>query len=64
MVTTHATDDTNGRLNVYQDIQSMKGFVDKNCAQQKDPSLTFEHVTGSTLKFHAIGRLDAETTGL
>lgn len=57
VVVTHATDDVKGRRNVYQDIATMRGFVGETKA-------SFENTVGSTLPFHAIGRLDADTSGL
>ena len=49
--------DASGRMTVYQDVMSMGGYV---------PGSTqpFEEVTGIQSKLHAVGRLDADTTGL
>ena len=50
------------RHTVYEDIQTMKGFVSY---QPKDKeSINFETATNIQSKLHAIGRLDAATTGL
>ena len=45
------------RRTVYDDVLTLCGFVG-------DKSGSFERVTGITSKLHAIGRLDAETSGL
>jgi len=61
------------RQTVYQDIMSMKGYIsssssntnnDTNTHTSKDKDSSFENVTGIRSKLHAIGRLDADTTGL
>jgi len=50
------------RCTVYEDIYTMKGFVSD---QQIDKEfLNFETATSIQSKLHAIGRLDAATTGL
>lgn len=49
--------DASGRMTVYQDVMSMSGYVPGS----KQP---FEEVTGIKSKLHAVGRLDADTTGL
>jgi pseudouridine synthase len=53
VVTTHAVDDVHGRRNVFQDL--MARSVHSN---QPDLPLGFPH------GWHAVGRLDADTTGL
>jgi pseudouridine synthase len=53
VVTTHAADDVHGRRNVFQDL--MARSVRSN---QPDLPLDFPH------GWHAVGRLDADTTGL
>lgn len=68
IVTTHTSQDE--RPTVYDSNQSMSGFL----TTQEDlvaPSptcrtgqLSFEDATGIHSKLHAIGRLDADTTGL
>jgi pseudouridine synthase len=65
VVTSHVSEDS--RPTVYDEIQSMRGFVQaKNYTTIHDvPSpFTFEEVTGIRSKLHAIGRLDADTSGL
>lgn len=70
VVTSHVAEDS--RPTVYDEIQSMKGFVlnaaaagsDKTNGQPIKSSPSFEEVTGIRSKLHAIGRLDADTTGL
>jgi 23S rRNA pseudouridine2605 synthase len=72
VVTTHAQDDELGRGNVYQDIYSMQGYVgvakkigaiDDKDALPVTQDL-FENLTEIRSRLHAIGRLDADTTGL
>ncbi|GFH55517.1 23S rRNA pseudouridine2457 synthase [Chaetoceros tenuissimus] len=48
-----------GRITVYQDVMSMKGFINA-----ENLNKSFSQVTGIHSKFHAIGRLDVDTTGL
>jgi len=57
VVTSHVHSE-DARPTVYDEIQSMKGFV----ASKEE--LSFQEATGIQSKLHAIGRLDAETTGL
>lgn len=64
LVTSHSNKDaapaTSGeiaRRTVYDDLFSLRGFV----GEKRGP---FQHITGITSKLHAIGRLDAETSGL
>ena len=57
VVTTHATNDVKGRMNVYDDIRTMRGYVGESSAG------SLEELTGYQT-WNAIGRLDAETTGL
>ena len=54
-------DDGAGRRTVYEDIFSMKGFTP---GKRGDANASFEEITGIKSKLHAIGRLDADTTGL
>ncbi|EEC42877.1 predicted protein [Phaeodactylum tricornutum CCAP 1055/1] len=68
VVTTHAANDVKGRMNVYDDVLSMKGFsgwnhVGKSADRERTPA-SFAEATQIRSKLHAIGRLDAETTGL
>lgn len=51
VVTSHVSDDA--RTTVYDEIQNLAGH-----------SISFEEITGIRSKLHAIGRLDADTTGL
>jgi len=48
------------RKTVYEDIYSMQGFISRKTLVAK----SFEKATGIQSKLHAIGRLDADTTGL
>eukprot|EP00956_Cyclotella_meneghiniana_P045704 scaffold381104_cov79-Cyclotella_meneghiniana.AAC.3 len=58
------------RRTVYEDIYSMNGYVRNGEHEMSNKNLssgnakTFEEVTGIKSKLHAIGRLDADTTGL
>ena len=61
VVTTHATDDPMGRRNVYEEVHSMNGFCGLRAMKNAE---TFETLTGIRSKLHAIGRLDADTSGL
>jgi 16S rRNA U516 pseudouridylate synthase RsuA-like enzyme len=71
IITSHESQDSRGT--VYEDIQSMRGFsptsqssdldTSRNCLQIA-ASTAFEEATGIRSKLHAIGRLDADTTGL
>ena len=51
------------RCTVYEDISTMKGFVGDQSITGKE-TLNFETATNIQSKLHAIGRLDAATTGL
>jgi pseudouridine synthase len=76
VVTTHADDDELGRPNVYREIFSMKGYKsscddnndnknkNKNDNKNDNKNVLFEQVTNMRTRLHAIGRLDADTTGL
>jgi len=59
-----AKDTAEERITVYQDIMTMKGFIPADSDKDHSNSQSFEQVTGITSKLHAIGRLDADTTGL
>ena len=59
VITSHKSDDS--RPTVYEEIQSMRGFLPSDLNQ---PNLNFEQATGIRSKLHAIGRLDADTSGL
>lgn len=72
VVTSHAVDDVKGRPNVYQDVFSMKGFVGSSSAfplavhpaeLASSSSSSFAEATGIQSRLHAVGRLDAETSG-
>lgn len=55
------------RTTVYEEIQSMTGYVgggSKHGINLKDGNISFESATGIRSKWHAIGRLDVNTTGL
>ena len=59
--------DANGRMTVYQDVMSMAGYVPidgNNISEHQIRSLSFEEATGIYSKLHAVGRLDADTTGI
>lgn len=65
IITSHSNADaapqdatTSHRRTVYQDIESMQGFVGHSGGD------CFSTVTGIRSKWHAVGRLDADTTGL
>ena len=61
VVTSHAVEDVKGRRNVYQDVTSMEGCT---VPWSHDKSgMSFEEVTGIKSRLHAVGRLDADTTG-
>jgi len=76
IITSHDSQDS--RATVYEDIQSMRGFSPASHPSDIDryrrensfqdhkliTSTTFSKVTGIRSKLHAIGRLDADTTGL
>ena len=73
IITSHVSQDS--RLTVYEDVQSMKGFLPpshsggmsaRTSIEENRPaaSTSFEKATGIRSKLHAIGRLDADTTGL
>jgi pseudouridine synthase len=65
VITSHVSEDS--RSTVYDEVQSMKGFIrhEHKAGDQNDrPLASFEKVTGIRSKLHAIGRLDADTTGL
>lgn len=64
VVTTHSEHDEKGRTNVYQDIMSMKGYVGPLSQDDDTATRDFATVTNMNHKLHAVGRLDAETTGL
>jgi pseudouridine synthase len=62
-VTSHANDDappqgTEPRRTVYQDIATLGGYVGP------ETPVSFQQLTGITSKLSAIGRLDADTSGL
>ena len=79
IVTTHASENFSDsqqknrekRKNVYEDILSMKGYTpiksstsNKPISSRNDTAIpSFSEVTGIRSKLHAIGRLDAATTG-
>ncbi|GAX28467.1 hypothetical protein FisN_4Hh342 [Fistulifera solaris] len=62
VVTTHEEIDAKGRVNVYQDVLSMRGFV---ASSPSDVNKTLQQLTGvNPTEWNAVGRLDANTTGL
>eukprot|EP00531_Pseudo-nitzschia_arenysensis_P019261 CAMPEP_0116118580 /NCGR_PEP_ID=MMETSP0329-20121206/2179_1 /TAXON_ID=697910 /ORGANISM="Pseudo-nitzschia arenysensis, Strain B593" /LENGTH=324 /DNA_ID=CAMNT_0003612215 /DNA_START=105 /DNA_END=1076 /DNA_ORIENTATION=- len=69
-ITSHESQDS--RLTVYEDIHSMRGFLSTSqsggnhveTSFEENASITFKKATGIRSKLHAIGRLDADTTGL
>lgn len=68
VVTSHAVDDVKGRRNVYQDVYSMQGWVRNQAVEEQSsssswPPSSFADATGITSRLHAVGRLDADTTG-
>jgi len=66
VITSHESQDS--RSTVYDDIQSMEGFLPASSSGQEHTfpasGAAFEEATGIRSKLHAIGRLDADTTGL
>ncbi|KAL7554422.1 hypothetical protein ACHAWF_018400 [Thalassiosira exigua] len=52
------------RRTVYEDIYSMDGFIPNRPRPPGSNNANFEEATGITSKLHAIGRLDADTSGL
>lgn len=72
VITSHSNADTSSakdksttrRRTVYEDIYSMKGFVADSRRPGGIYSSNFEEATQIQSKLHAIGRLDADTTGL
>lgn len=56
--------DASGRMTVYQDVMSMGGYVPTCGDIDGNEEQSFEEVTGIRSKLHAVGRLDADTTGL
>jgi pseudouridine synthase len=72
LVCTHSAYDELDRMNVYNDVMSMKTFIPrareaplKQQAKSPGPSPSyFSLVTGISSKLHSIGRLDAATSGL
>ena len=57
-----STSDAHVRQTVYQDVMSVKGYIPTSNLDKA--STSFQKVTGIHSKLHAVGRLDAETTGL
>jgi pseudouridine synthase len=67
VVTSHnATNDPLGRRTVYDDVRSMIGYLSSNSVKPSCQSTAFYEVTRihPTTRLHAVGRLDADTTGL
>jgi 16S rRNA U516 pseudouridylate synthase RsuA-like enzyme len=64
VITSHKSDDS--RSTVYEEIESMRGFLpsDNTPTTPNQLDLNFEQATGIRSKLHAIGRLDADTSGL
>eukprot|EP00537_Pseudo-nitzschia_pungens_P005989 CAMPEP_0172361014 /NCGR_PEP_ID=MMETSP1060-20121228/4923_1 /TAXON_ID=37318 /ORGANISM="Pseudo-nitzschia pungens, Strain cf. cingulata" /LENGTH=412 /DNA_ID=CAMNT_0013083151 /DNA_START=164 /DNA_END=1400 /DNA_ORIENTATION=+ len=66
LITSHESQDARGT--VYDDVESMRGFLPKITVEDpkngENPPISFETATGIRSKLHAIGRLDADTTGL
>jgi 16S rRNA U516 pseudouridylate synthase RsuA-like enzyme len=65
VITSHKSDDS--RSTVYEEIQSMRGFLPSDDNTPTAPSqldVNFEQATGIRSKLHAIGRLDVDTSGL
>eukprot|EP00980_Cylindrotheca_fusiformis_P028620 scaffold22620_cov131-Cylindrotheca_fusiformis.AAC.15 len=60
VLTSHVSEDS--RPTVYDCVQRLDGFVCNDDDQAKHGS--FEEATGIRSKLHAVGRLDADTTGL
>jgi len=72
VITSHSNEDSvpsssseSKRNTVYDDVMSMKGYnMSRNDTLTMSKSLSFKEATGIKSKLHAVGRLDAETTGL
>jgi 16S rRNA U516 pseudouridylate synthase RsuA-like enzyme len=77
VITSHSSNDetpnnaaSERRRTVYEDIYGMDGFIPAGSNEGKihqtahKDSTGFEQSTGIRSKLHAIGRLDADTTGL
>ena len=63
VLTSHVSEDE--RLTVYSIIENMEGFVSStNDSSINDNDVSFEQATGISSKLHAVGRLDADTSGL
>lgn len=65
VITSHKSDDS--RSTVYEEILSMEGFLPRDSTSistQCSGQLAFELATGIRSKLHAIGRLDADTSGI
>jgi len=63
VITSHKSDDS--RSTVYEEILSMEGFVPRDSTPtRRSGQLAFELATGIRSKLHAIGRLDADTSGI
>ena len=63
VISSHKSDDS--RSTVYEEVQSMRGFLSSNRKKRSSQlPLNFEQATGIRSKLHAIGRLDANTSGL
>jgi 23S rRNA pseudouridine2605 synthase len=62
VVTTHEETDAKGRVNVYQDVLSMRGFVPSS---PSNLNKTLQQLTGvNPTEWNAVGRLDVDTSGL
>ncbi|CAM9604373.1 unnamed protein product, partial [Heterosigma akashiwo] len=70
VITSHSSGDASSespRKTVYEDIMTMKGYTGFSAGDSgatKTQQSFFAEVTGIRSKLHAIGRLDADTTGL
>jgi pseudouridine synthase len=71
VVTSHnASNDPLGRRTVYDDVQTMAGYIgnaiEPFCQSQPTTVASFHEVTRirPSTRIHAVGRLDADTTGL
>ena len=60
-VVSHVAEDS--RPTVYDEIQSMRGFIPSK-TKDSSPPISFQEATRIYSKLHAIGRLDADTSGL
>jgi pseudouridine synthase len=62
VLTSHISEDS--RSTVYDEVQSMKGFVSADPESKLTSKSSFQQATGISSKINSVGRLDADTSGL